>query len=89
MVTGNSFLRPVGPLSYEIKLSNDQIIRRHKDHIHPNEVNTNNTPSTTYIWMMFYPSLQASQTQITQFAVIHKEINDLQSAFKPKGEEMW
>ena len=39
-------VRPVGPLSYEIKLSNDQIIRRHIDHIRPNEMNSADTPTT-------------------------------------------
>ena len=33
-------LKVAGPLSYEIKLSNDQIIRRHTDHICPSEVNS-------------------------------------------------
>ena len=39
-------LKPAGPLSYEIKLSNDQIIRRHTDHIRPSEVNSGDTSTT-------------------------------------------
>ena len=58
-----TILRPVGPLSYEIKLSNDQIIRRHTDHICPNEVNSNDTPTTMsddILDDILYPSLQVS-----------------------------
>ena len=39
-------LKPAGPLSYDIKLSNDQIIRRYTDHIHPSEVNSDDRSTT-------------------------------------------
>ena len=39
-------LKPAGPLSYEIKLLNDQIIRRHTDHICPTKVNSDDTSTT-------------------------------------------
>ena len=41
-----TILRPVGPLSYEIKSSNDQIMRRYTDHFYPNEMNSVDTPTT-------------------------------------------
>ena len=39
-------LKPAGPLSYEIKLRNEQIIRRHTDHIRPSEVNSDDMSTT-------------------------------------------
>ena len=45
MVT-RKILKPADPLSYEIKLSNEQIIRRHTDHICPSEVNSDDMSTT-------------------------------------------
>ena len=39
-------MKPAGPLSYEIKLRNEQIIRRHTDHIRPGEVNSDDMSTT-------------------------------------------
>ena len=41
-------LKLADPLSYEIELSNDQIIRRHTDHIYPSEVNSDDMSVTTF-----------------------------------------
>ena len=40
-------VKPAGPLSYEIKLSDDQIIRRHADHIRLSGIDCD-TPESMY-----------------------------------------
>ena len=39
-------MKPAGPLSYVVKLSNDQIIRRHTDQIRPSKAISDDTSTT-------------------------------------------
>ena len=87
-----TILRPVGPLSYEIKLSNDQIIRRHTDHIRPNEVNSDDTPTimSDDILDDALPFTTSQPPSPDNSGCCRLQENDvLQSASKLKGEEMW
>lgn len=82
-------LRPAGPFSYEIKLSDDQIIRRHADHIQLSETDCN-TLVTVYNEALDdpFPASQPPTADNPGCCCSHR-IAVLQIFSKLKGEEIW